>query len=214
MRSTRTRYAVSGRSAPVLPPQVTRVRSWAAQVDRFHGQVLAGDERGCRKLVDRLDHGGVEPIVLCEQLFAPTLRRIGDDWQAGRVSVAEEHRASVICEELLARVTVHPTGRPRGIVIVATPQGEQHRLPATMAATVLRAAHWQVQHLGPEVPGPDLIDLATDIGARLVVLSLTYLAPGAKVAALVRSVERSGMTCLAGQPGASLTQLLAMAQTN
>jgi hypothetical protein len=37
---------------------------------------------------------------LCERIIAPALRRVGEDWAAGTVTVAAEHRASAICERL------------------------------------------------------------------------------------------------------------------
>src|SRR3954471_22110114 len=136
------------RSRPIPPPSTTRVRNWPVQMERLYAAVRDGDELAARRIVDRLHDGGVTPLDLCEQLFTPALRRLGDDWAAGRATVAEEHRASAICDRLIVRCAVHPRGRPRGSCIVATAPGELHGLPALMASIVLRADRWQVHHLG------------------------------------------------------------------
>src|SRR5438128_1443270 len=81
-----------------------------------------------------------------ELVVAPALRRIGDDWAAGKVSIAQEHRASAICERLIALHAGQPGGRPRGRAVVATPPGERHGLPALMAAACLREDRWLVHH--------------------------------------------------------------------
>src|SRR4051794_22381842 len=144
------------RLRPRQPPSTTRVRDWSAQVDRMFRAVTDGDELTARAVVDRLAEGGVDCLVLCDKLFTPVMRQVGDAWATGRISVAEEHRASEIAERLLARCAAHPRGRPRGVAVVATAPGEEHGFPAAMAAVALRGDRWQVHHLGTEVPLDDL----------------------------------------------------------
>jgi len=202
------------RSTPAPPPPRAHVRSWAHQVDRLYALLTAGDELGARQLVDRLREGAIEPLELCEELFGPTLHRVGLAWEAGRLSVAEEHRASAMAERLLARLAVHPRGRPRGICVVGTPPLEEHSLPAAMAAVVLRADRWQVHHLGTQVPILDLIELTGALRANLVVLSLTnpeVLATAEGLAGQIR--ERTGAEVLRGSPGTSLHELVRLART-
>lgn len=96
---------------------------------------------------------------------------------------------------------------------MATPQGEVHSLPASMAAVVLRADRWQVHHLGTEVPYPDLVDLAGTIGADLVVLSVTH--PGAMPAAadVADQLRRfADARLLVGAPGRGLGELVSTAR--
>lgn len=202
------------RSAPAPPPLRAHVRSWSHQVDRLYALLTTGDELGARQLVDRLREGAIEPLELCEELFGPTLHRVGTAWEAGHLSVAEEHRASAMAERLLARLAVHPRGRPRGICVVGTPPREEHALPASMAAVVLRADRWQVHHLGTQVPTPDLIDLTGALQANLVVLSLTNAEVLAGAGALADQIrERTGAEVLLGAPGMSLRDLVRLART-
>jgi MerR family transcriptional regulator, light-induced transcriptional regulator len=201
------------RSAPAKPPTRAHVRSWPHQVERLYALLIAGDELGARQIVDRLREGAIEPLDLCEELFGPALRQLGLAWEEGRLSVAEEHRASAICERLLARLAVHPRGRPRGVCVVGTPSHEEHSLPASMAAVVLRADRWQVHHLGTQVPTPDLIDLVRALQANLVVLSLTNteaLATSELVSEQIR--DNTDATVLVGAPGSTLRDLVAEAR--
>ncbi len=204
----------SERSRPVPPPRTTSVRSWPVQQDRLHRMLLDGDELGVRQLVERLDQGGVEMLALCQELFAPTLTRVGDDWAEGRITVAVEHRASAICERVLARVAHHPRGRPRGVAVVCTPPGEEHSLPASMAALCLRSDRWQVHHLGTEVPVPDLVSLLRVVKADLLVLSRCDPAPADAVDAVSRAAGDVGVKVLVGGPGRTLRQLLDLARAS
>ena len=196
------------RAAPTPPPRQASVRSWEPQRQRLYRALVDGDELGARAVVDRLAEGGIAVVTLCEELFAPVLRWIGDEWAQGRISVAEEHRASAICERLLARLSVHPRGRPRGVVVVATPPGDQHGLPATMAAVALRADRWQVHHLGTQVPAEDLVELAVAVGTNVVVLSVTNPEARPEAERVAEAAQAAGVAVLVGGNGLTLRDLL------
>lgn len=203
---------IAARRAPSAPPRTTIVRDWELQRDRLYRYLSAGDELGARAVVDRLRDGGIEPLTLMEELFTPVLAHVGQDWADGVISVAAEHRASAICERLLARAAVHPRGRPRGVAVVATPPGEEHSLPAAMAAVALRADRWQVHHLGTQVPIADLVDLTRAVAADLVVLSVTSPVAAAAAEGARSEVEGAGARVLVGAPGMALRSLLAFAR--
>jgi len=202
------------RSTPAPPPATTVVRSWSVQQDRLHKMLVDGDELAARQLVERLDGGGLGMLALCEDLFTPVLARIGLDWAEGRLGVAIEHRASAICERLIARIAVHPRGRPRGVAVVCTPPGEEHSLPASMATVCLRADRWQVHHLGTEVPVPDLVALLTSLKADLLVLSVCNPELNGSAGAAAAAGRAAGLTVLVGGPDRTLRQLVELARAS
>jgi len=202
------------RARPAPPPRTTAVRSWPAQQERLHALLVEGDELGVRLLVDRLHEGGVESLVLCEELFAPVLARVGHDWSEGRTSVAVEHRLSAICERALARIDVHPRGRPRGVAVVCTPPGEEHSLPAAMAAVCLRSDRWQVHHLGTQVPAADVVALLRAVKADLLVLSLCIPRDEDAADTTVKAAAEARVRVLVGGPGQTLRQLLQLARSS
>jgi excisionase family DNA binding protein len=194
------------------PPKPIWVRDWAAQAQALYAAITGGEETRAHHQLERLT-SGVRIVDLCEQVIAPALRRVGDEWAAGRVSIAQEHRASAICERLLASQIRQPAGRPRGTAVVATPPGERHGLPALMAAACLREDRWLVHHLASDLPVAEVARLAGQVGAGLVVLSAarSETAQQARQAAQVVAATRPGLNVLAGRPGDSLHDLLARA---
>jgi MerR family transcriptional regulator, light-induced transcriptional regulator len=194
------------------PPRPIRVRNWAAQALGLYAAIAAGEETAARHRLERLA-GGVSLIDLCDHVIAPALRRIGDDWAGGHISMAQEHRASAICERLLATHARQPAGRPRGTAVVATPPGERHSLPSLMAAACLREDRWLVHHLASDLPLEEVTRLADQAGAGLVVLSSarTQTARQAQQAARVIIATRPHLVVLAGRPGDRLRDLLARA---
>jgi excisionase family DNA binding protein len=201
------------RSRPLPPQRKARVRSWSSQVERFTALLVEGDEPGVRLTIDRLVKGGTTPLELLEGLVAPALRSIGSAWETGALGVAEEHRATGICDRVVGHLTVRPRGRPRGVCVVATPAGEAHGLPAAMAAVALRSDRWQVHHLGADVPVEDLVRFGRSVEANLVVLSVASEDMARRAAEVATpALASAGLRTLVGRPGASLNELLTRAR--
>ena len=191
-------------------PRPIRVRDWGHQIERLHEALRHNDERLASEQVDRLAKGGVSPVVLCDDLLAPVLRRIGDEWAAGAATVADEHQASAMCERLLARLPTRRT-RVRGTAVVGTRSGEHHALPALMAAIALRWDGWRVHHLAADIPPADLGGFLERERPHLLVLSATMPAAAATAAAR-RLAQDLGVPVLIGGPGRRLSELLTLAR--
>jgi excisionase family DNA binding protein len=201
------------RATGTPPPAGVRVRDWTAQAGRLYGAIVAGDETLARHDFDRLA-AGVPVIDLCERVVTPALRQIGEEWAAGALPIAAEHRASAICERLISPRAHQPPGRPRGIAVTATPPGERHALPALMAAACLREDRWLVHHLAADLPVAEVTGLALEVGADLVVLSsaTTQAARAARQAAREIGLSAPRLRVLAGRPGDTLSLLLKLAR--
>ena len=124
--------------------------------------LLRGDQGGAWLLVDESRRAGVDPVdVLCE-LIEPAMAEIGRRWRNGEVSVAQEHRATVVAARLIGRLGPAATrpGRSRGGIIVGAVEGNRHSLGSAVVADIFRAAGYDVTDLGADVPGSELVDVA------------------------------------------------------
>jgi MerR family transcriptional regulator, light-induced transcriptional regulator len=207
------RVLAARRRAGRAPARAIEVRDWQAQADQLYQAIVAGEETRARHWLARLT-GGVTLTDLCERVIAPALRRIGDDWAAGRISIAQEHRASAICERLIALRAAQPRGRPRGCAVVATPPGERHGLSALMAAACLREDRWLVHHLAADLPVAEVARCAQDVHADLVVFSAATSegAAAAVTAATEVAAANPQLLVLTGRPGDSVRELIRLAR--
>jgi methanogenic corrinoid protein MtbC1 len=129
----------------------------AEQVHRFLDHI----ERGRTDLavglaVSSLDDAGPSEVVTA--LLAPAQREVGERWHAGSYTVAQEHLASAVVDDvlgLLAPHTFHGTDREHTLALVCA-EGEWHATPARMAALLARDAGWQVHFLGASTPADHL----------------------------------------------------------
>lgn len=197
------------RSRGEQPARQIAVRDWEAQSAQLYRAIVLGEETRARHWLARLT-AGVTLIDLCERVIAPALRRVGEDWAAGLVSIAQEHRASAICERLIAQRAAQPRGRPRGCAVVTTPPGERHALPALMAAACLREDRWLVHHLAADLPVAEVTRLAQDVSATLIVFSAATQTGARRARSAAREVSAadSRPLVLAGRPGDSLYDLI------
>ncbi|HEV2638199.1 MAG TPA: cobalamin-dependent protein [Actinocrinis sp.] len=148
-----------------------------------------------------LDEGAPLERVLLD-VIAAGQRRIGTEWAANRISVAQEHAATAISERVVAALSLHRP-RPanavaRGRITVACADGEWHALPARLLAEILAARGWQVDYLGAHVPGPHLIAHLHQTGPDAVALSSLLSARLPAVHAVITACQAAGVPVLAG----------------
>ena len=159
-------------------------------------------DTGCPQTDD-----GVSVTRVSQDVLTPALRRIGEAWSAGRLTISEEHRAAAIVERILGEHHPMPRGRRRGTAVVAALAGDRHSLPTAMAAAALREDNWHVHHLGADVPGADLMGFIDVQPVDLVVLTVTVPDVRPTVDGLVAQLEAAGRRVLVGGARARLDQL-------
>jgi MerR family transcriptional regulator, light-induced transcriptional regulator len=148
-----------GRALDVALPSAERGRTaWSTHRRRLHALLRDGAASEAAALLRKVVADGASVGDVYVELIAPALHRIGEDWAAGHITVAEEHRASEVAKALVARLgeAFRRHGPARGTVATLTPPGEQHGLASTMVADVLRGSGFDVHHLGADVPVQEL----------------------------------------------------------
>ncbi|NJP67485.1 cobalamin B12-binding domain-containing protein [Streptomyces spiramenti] len=176
-----------------IDPGVYREQLWTALRD--------GDEYAAAAAVfEGLENGlGAERILL--EVIAPAQGRVGEEWAANRMTVADEHVATAINERVIAALAHHPAGRvrpDRGRVTVACVEGEWHSLPARLLSEVLRLRGWRVDFLGAHVPTPHLIAHLHRTGPEAVLLSASIPTHLPTAHAAITAALAAGVPVLAG----------------
>ncbi|MFE5893904.1 B12-binding domain-containing protein [Streptomyces sp. NPDC056462] len=142
--------------------------------DQLWNSVSAADEYSATEVVLRALDEGVDPESVLLDVIATVQGKVGEEWAANRLSVAQEHAATAINERVITALSVHPSARTtvtRGRVTVACVDGEWHALPARLLAEVLKLRGWQIDYLGAQLPSPHLIAHLHAAGADAVALT-------------------------------------------
>lgn len=200
------------RARPSAPP-VRRPRGgYDTLADRAFRMLVMGDEEGVRKLTSGLVDNGVPIGEVIEGVFVPSLVEVGEQWHAGRLDIATEHRCSAIVERVIGENMPNPRGRRRGTAVTAAPQGDLHSLPTTMATAALRDDNWRVQHLGANMPAAEIVRFCSRERPDLVVLTATAPDAAKSAASTAEELASIGIPTLVGGAGRTLTELVESAR--
>ena len=130
------------------------------------------DEPGAQAVLDRLLTDFTVESVLRDVLM-PYLHDLGERWEQGTVSVAQEHFVSHVFRGRLSGLA-RGWGSGRGPqALLACPPGELHEIALLAFGIVLNRNGWRVRYLGADTPMGDLIHVASETRPALVVLSAT-----------------------------------------
>jgi methylmalonyl-CoA mutase cobalamin-binding subunit len=98
-------------------------------------------------------------------------------------------------------------------VVVAALAGDMHALPTSMAAVALRDDHWNVHHLGADMPADELLRFCATHEVSLAVLTVTNPDCRALAEETAEALRRQGTPVIVGAPGRTLDDLLHEART-
>jgi methanogenic corrinoid protein MtbC1 len=158
--------------------------------DAYVMALLAGDEVAAEITIREAIEASFTIAEIDHSIIAPAMWLIGELWEKGEISVAEEHLASEITVRVLAlQREAGRIARDRGAhrVMLAAPAGELHVIALRMVANLLREAGYDVLMLGADVPPEALARAAGRHRAEVVVLSTTM--PGGADQVLIAMYE-------------------------
>jgi MerR family transcriptional regulator, light-induced transcriptional regulator len=161
--------------------------------DEYLAAVRSGSRTAAADLLIRLSDAGIPPLEIYEHVVSATQRRIGELWQEGRLTVAQEHVATAVTEFALARLYAYlePPDAYRGSAVVCGVQGELHQVGARIVADALEFDGWSVAFLGTNLPAQDVVEFAIAHDATLAALSVTYDANVPNAAALITALRKA-----------------------
>jgi methanogenic corrinoid protein MtbC1 len=147
---------------------------WADERARYLAALLEGDPAAAREAAGPIaTPADLEGFFL--SVIQPAMYTVGDLWEAGVVSVAQEHLASAITSRVVAGLSAaRRASKPwRGRVVVSAAPNEFHELGAWMLSDLLELDGWDVSYLGANTPRQDLVTLVRSRKPAVVALSVT-----------------------------------------
>ncbi|OBF25917.1 cobalamin-dependent protein [Mycobacterium sp. ACS4331] len=179
-----------------------RLGSAPEELDDYEAAVAASDRPRVVALVDRMLDEGMAPVAVLTDVVAASQRVIGQRWERGEWSVAQEHAATAMAmaatEVVARRVADAPV--TRGQVIVTCAEREWHWLPAAIIGCVLRAAGWQTTPLGPATSPMRLSQYIQDVGPEAVAVSCSVLGAVPTTRRFIEASTSAGVPVVVGGP--------------
>jgi DNA-binding transcriptional MerR regulator len=168
--------------------------------DELLEALLRFDSASAHAAFDRV-LGGRSLDTALRDVVLPTLRTVGDRWEAGTATVAQEHF-----------VTELVTGRLRGLArewgsglgpraVLACPPGERHDVGLLCCGLALDRRGWRVTYLGADTPVDAMQSAAETMSPAVVVLGAVQTEPLTAAATRLRRLAR-GVPVAVGGDGA------------
>jgi MerR family transcriptional regulator, light-induced transcriptional regulator len=169
----------------------------AAIRDELATALDAFDEPRAQAILDRLLALATVETLLAE-VVVPYLQELGDRWQRGDASVAQEHFASgVLRGRLLGLARGWGLGLGPVAVLACLP-GEQHDLGLIAFGLALRSQGWRIVYLGPDSPIDTVADVSRQLEPSLVVLNAVSRERVRPVLPQLRALTRRHKLALGG----------------
>jgi methanogenic corrinoid protein MtbC1 len=167
-------------------------RRLAAIGERYLAALCAGDASTAEALVAEAVGAGFEPSAIQVRVIAAAMRRIGEMWAHGELTVADEHLASAISQRALLPLheplqIAPPRSRER--VVLGAVEGQAHVLGLRMVADVLEGAGFHVLYLGADVPTSALSAFVAEHVPAIAGLTSTETQDAPRLAAAILAVH-------------------------
>src|SRR6478735_6854149 len=157
----------------------------------------AFDEPAAQAVLDRL-LSDLSLTAVLRDVVLPYLTELGERWERGTASVAQEHFATNVIRGRLAGLA-RGWGNGHGPrAVLACPPGELHDLALMVFGIVLHRSGWRIDYLGMDTP---LAELTRTVDARrpaLVVVAATLPETLRPLAAQLTALAQRAPLALAG----------------
>lgn len=204
----------SAREATRPPPNAAAAAdlalSAAQLVDVMVRAIATLDLDGLRAALDLAFSSGSAASAY-DAVIAPALRRVGELWAKGELSIANEHAASQAIRERLSsllRLVTPPAPAPRALL--ACFDEEQHDIG--LLGFGLHVASWGFRplYLGARVPPSALEHAIAQHAPAFVAISVVVPPEDANAPAIVSEIARAcrAVPWLVGGPGAAVIAVL------
>lgn len=159
-------------SAPGVAAATGGAAVWAldVQAERLRLALEGFEEAEANTLLDEA-LAGLTVETVADHIVLPAMRAIGERWQSGEVSVAQEHFATGVVRGRMLSVARNWGAGSGPRALLACPPGEDHDLGLVVFGVVLRARGWRITYLGPDTPIETIAETAKQLRPDAIVIA-------------------------------------------
>jgi MerR family transcriptional regulator, light-induced transcriptional regulator len=150
--------------------EVEEARDFSGAAADLRGALDGFDDGRAQAALDAL-LTGYSFETIAREVLLPYLRGVGDRWEWGETSVAQEHFASIV---LRGRLLALARGWDRGggpRALLACAPGELHELGLILFGLALRGQGWRITYLGADTPLETLAGATRALSPDAVVIA-------------------------------------------
>lgn len=138
---------------------------WRDTQTEFLSHLITGEYKQCVSLSEKNIQDARDLNRFYMDVVQPCMYRIGNLWENGKLSVAQEHLATAIITRVMLTQYIRLPGLlpTKGRAVIASAPNELHELGSRMAADLLELDGWEVFYLGANTPAEDLVAMVGQV---------------------------------------------------
>ncbi|OWY73175.1 hypothetical protein B7486_02170 [cyanobacterium TDX16] len=143
------------------------------------------------ELVLNLARSGTPITSLYIDVLQPAQAEVGRMWHRNEISVADEHYATAVTQEVMSRLREFAQpGTPRHLgVVAASVGGDFHELGIRMVADCFELDGWAVTYLGANLPAVEAVRVVQESKAQVLAISASTFLHLREVGSLIDAMR-------------------------
>ncbi|HEX5820180.1 MAG TPA: B12-binding domain-containing protein [Solirubrobacterales bacterium] len=173
------------------------------------GEPLTASAGALRVALEAFDDSGANAVLdealsrltleaVAEGVILPAMRQIGNRWESGEISIAQEHFATGVIRGRLLSVARNWGAGTGPLALLACPPGESHDLGLISFGLVLHSRGWRITYLGADTPIDTISQAVGDLHPDAIVLAALDPAPFESAAEELSALASAGRVLIAG----------------
>ena len=175
--------------------------------DATFDALLDGREEEVSALIVNLYLRGQRAAFIADKILCPPMRRVGELWHKGELTIAQEHLATRTAMAALQNLQslLRTAVKDRMLALCCSIEDDFHEFPVQIAAITLQASGLEVLNLGLSMPFHALKEALERFQPRVVCVASTVLngldRAAREYAEFHREAERRGALVVLGGAG-------------
>ncbi|MRH44360.1 MerR family transcriptional regulator [Aquibacillus halophilus] len=159
-------------------PEITEVKSGSVRnfenlIDQLYQELIELNSTTSNTIID-LAFSLYDYEEVFHNILVPVLYRIGDKWESGDITIAQEHFSSqFVMQRCTQFLRILPINQHLPKVLAFCPEGEHHHIGLMLFSLFLRKKGLDVIYLGPNTPFSGLTNLIEMKNVSIVAISIT-----------------------------------------
>lgn len=141
----------------------------------YSDSIARGDRQRAEGTITEALNRGIAPKIVYLRILMQAQVELGERWHAGKLTIAEEHRATQLTLDMMARLRqVAPSRSPiNKRIMITTIEGDSHLIGARLIADFFGLDGWNVDFLGTATPVAEIISFAREYKPEVIALSIS-----------------------------------------
>jgi len=138
-------------------------------------KLLSDNDNDLYEYMNALLESGLPMLDLYDNVTAPAMSDIGEQWECKRIGIEDEHLASAkLTKEVIRLDSKYARAEKNGLhAICTTLENEHHEIPLLLVSGILRHYGWNVVFFGTNMPQKSILKSVKTIKPDLICIPMT-----------------------------------------